>query len=109
MATIGQRVREVRESKRPKLSTGKLAARVGLSPQALTAIELHGAIPKSDNLRALAVELGVSADYLLDLPAPATPEESAAQAALDAVRGDDVSPRPPPEAERRQTTRRATD
>ncbi len=73
MAAIGERIREVRQAKRPKLSGGKLAAKVGLSAQALNEIELHGAIPRSDNLAAIARALDVSADYLLGLDAPAPP------------------------------------
>lgn len=63
MPDIGDRVREKREAKR--WSQAYLAKRVGVTAQAIQAIEA-GRVKKPQNLTAIARELSVNPDYLLD-------------------------------------------
>ena len=58
--------------KKAKLSQEELAARVGVSRQAVSKWELNDALPEVDKLAALAKAFGVTADELLS---PAEPGE----------------------------------
>ena len=79
--TLGEKIQYYR--KKNKLSQEELAARVGVSRQAVSKWELNDALPEVDKLAALAKAFGVTADELLS---PAEPGEGA----------------PPPEPPRRQ-------
>ena len=80
--TLGEKIQYYR--KKNKLSQEELAARVGVSRQAVSKWELNDALPEVDKLAALAKAFGVTADELLS---PAEPGEGA--------------PSPPPEPPRR--------
>lgn len=66
--------------KAAKLSQEELAARVGVSRQAVSKWELGDATPEVDKLLALARAFGVSTDELLDEGGPAEKEEPPRQA-----------------------------
>lgn len=79
---IGARLKAAREDL--SLSHEQLAVKTGgkVGRQSIINIELHGQLPKADTLRALAVALTVSADYLLGLTDDPGPHPlSAARAA----------------------------
>ncbi|SMF53056.1 helix-turn-helix domain-containing protein [Pseudogulbenkiania subflava] len=59
---IGHRIRESRDGKR--LSQGELARRVGVSQPAISDWENGKTEPSVDNMRTLAVELGVWFEWL---------------------------------------------
>lgn len=84
---IGARLKAKRDDL--SLSHEQLAVKTGgqVGRQSVINIELHGQLPKADTLRALAVALNVSADYLLGLTDdPTPPPPSAAQVAEQAAR-----------------------
>ena len=68
--TLGEKIQYYR--KKNKLSQEELAARVGVSRQAVSKWELNDALPEVDKLAALAKAFGVTADELLS---PAEPGE----------------------------------
>ena len=68
--TLGEKIQYYR--KKNKLSQEELAARVGVSRQAVSKWELSDALPEVDKLAALAKAFGVTADELLS---PAEPGE----------------------------------
>ena len=68
--TLGEKIQYYR--KKNKLSQEELAARVGVSRQAVSKWELNDALPEVDKLAALAKAFGVTADGLLS---PAEPGE----------------------------------
>ena len=70
--TLGEKIQYYR--KKNKLSQEELAARVGVSRQAVSKWELNDALPEVDKLAALAKAFGVTADELLS---PAEPGEGA--------------------------------
>ena len=79
--TLGEKIQYYR--KKNKLSQEELAARVGVSRQAVSKWELGDATPEVDKLVALARAFGVTTDQLL------SPEEPEAEAP--------PPPQPPPE------------
>lgn len=64
--TFGNRLQEVRLERQFSLEV--LSARSGVAVCTLTAYENRGSQPKLDQARALAKTLGVSLDWLFDLP-----------------------------------------
>ena len=84
MIELGNRIRNARE--RAGLTQEQLAERIGTSRAAIARYESGEIEPKLRNLAAIAVELHVSADYLLDIP-PSSPARAdlspAAEAALE--------------------------
>lgn len=69
MATIGDRIRQARETH--GISQAKLARRIAISPNALNKIELGKTPdPRVSTVTALAYELGISMEALAP-PAPA--------------------------------------
>jgi len=62
--SFAARLRKAREDR--ELSQSDLARLAGLQPSAIAHFEAERRKPSFDNVRALAVALKVSADYLLD-------------------------------------------
>lgn len=83
--------------KRTKLSQEELAARVGVSRQAVSKWELGTATPELDKLAALAKTFGVTADELLSQEEPETgrtgPEEAQGQSYTPRMPAYSTSPR----------------
>ena len=73
--TLGNRIASLRKA--AGLSQEALAAKLGVSRQAIGKWEADTTLPSLDNLHQLAKELGVSIDALL------TGEESQAQSSLE--------------------------
>lgn len=67
--TLGDRIRQAREQ--TDISQAELARRIGLSKNAMNAIEAGDTDPRASRIVAIARELGISTDALL-LGAPAT-------------------------------------
>jgi len=63
MATVGDRIREIREAK--GMNQDRLAAKAELSKGFLSDIENNKRNPSSDNLLRIANVLGASLDYLM--------------------------------------------
>ena len=61
--TLGMRIRLARV--RQGIRQTELARRIGISGTAMNQIELGGIDPRASRIKAIAEELGVSADYLL--------------------------------------------
>ena len=61
--TLGDRIRQARE--RVDISQAELARRIGISKNAMNAIEAGNADPRASRIVAIAQELGVSTDALL--------------------------------------------
>ena len=61
--TLGDRIRIQRA--RLRMSQGELAKKVGISQNALSAIEAGDTDPRASRIKPLAKALGVSTDYLL--------------------------------------------
>ena len=76
MENFGKRLRRLRKER--GLTQDDIAAAIGVSRQIISRWERNEAVPKADNLTALADTLGISADYLLHGKTnfPATPEVS---------------------------------
>ena len=70
--------------KRNSLSQEELAARIGVSRQAVSKWERAEASPDTDNLIALARLYGVSLDEMLDAELPSRQDEAAAPETQDA-------------------------
>jgi transcriptional regulator with XRE-family HTH domain len=66
---LGTRIRKAREQAR--ISQAELARRIGISKQAMNAIEGGATDPRASRIVAIALELGISTDALL-LGKPAT-------------------------------------
>ena len=66
---LGTRIRKARE--RADISQAELARRIGISKNAMNAIEAGATDPRASRIVAIAQELGVSTDALL-LGKPAT-------------------------------------
>ena len=62
-ANFGDRLRTIREKR--DLTQSDLARAAGMQPSAIAHFEADRRKPSFDNVRALAVALNVSADYLL--------------------------------------------
>jgi transcriptional regulator with XRE-family HTH domain len=60
---------------RLRLSQTALGRLIGVSANAISQIERGDMAPRADHLKALALALGVSADYLLGLTRHAEPRE----------------------------------
>jgi transcriptional regulator with XRE-family HTH domain len=60
---LGTRIRQAREQAR--ISQAELARRIGISKQAMNAIEGGHTDPRASRIVAIAQELGVSTDMLL--------------------------------------------
>ena len=65
MATIGERIRELRTEK--QVTQERLANFLGVTPQAVSRWEREGVCPNLELLPRLAKFFGVSTDYLLGL------------------------------------------
>ena len=65
MATIGERIRELRTEK--QVTQERLADFLGVTPQAVSRWEREGVCPNLELLPKLAKFVGVSTDYLLGL------------------------------------------
>jgi transcriptional regulator with XRE-family HTH domain len=66
--TLGTRIRKAREQ--VDISQAELARRIGISKNAMNAIEAGATDPRASRIVAIAQELGVSTDaLLLDQPA----------------------------------------
>lgn len=63
MATIGERIRTRRRAL--ELTQEQLAQAIGLTPQHISAIEMDKRAPSLASLGKLAVELGITIDYLV--------------------------------------------
>lgn len=63
--TLGKRIRDVRL--RYGMSQAELARRIGITPQAMNAIENESVDPRASRVAAIARILRVSSDYLLGL------------------------------------------
>ncbi len=61
--TLGSRIRKARE--RADISQAELARRIGISKNAMNAIEAGDSDPRASRIVAIAQELGVSTDALL--------------------------------------------
>ena len=88
--TLGEKIQYYR--KKNKLSQEELAARVGVSRQAVSKWELDDATPEVDKLLALAGAFGVTTDELLSPEAPkeeAAPPGAETAAAPGGQRGTD--------------------
>lgn len=72
MATVGDRIREIREAK--GINQDRLAIKAEISKGFLSDIENNKRNPSSDNLLRLANVLGASLDYLMKGDSP--PEEN---------------------------------
>jgi transcriptional regulator with XRE-family HTH domain len=77
VSTFGDRIRQAREAR--DWSQAQLAHALGVSPSAIRDWEARERSPRDWRVyRALATELGVSADHLLDVPQPRRGLEAAA-------------------------------
>jgi transcriptional regulator with XRE-family HTH domain len=76
---LGTRIRKARE--RANISQAELARRIGISKQAMNAIEGGTTDPRASRIVAIAQELGVSTDALL-LGTPATAQRAPKPPAL---------------------------
>ena len=72
MATVGDRIREIREAK--GINQDRLATKAEISNGFLSDIENNKRNPSSDNLLRIANALGASLDYLMKGESP--PEEN---------------------------------
>ena len=61
--TLGDRIRQAREQ--ADISQAELARRIGISKNAMNAIEAGDTDPRASRIEAIAQELGVSTDALL--------------------------------------------
>lgn len=68
MKNFNQLLKELREDKKVKLSQAQVGAECGISQRKLSFIEKGVTEPNLQDLRALCLYYGVSADYLLGLP-----------------------------------------
>ena len=76
---LGTRIRKARE--RANISQAELARRIGISKQAMNAIEGGHTDPRASRIVAIAEELGVSTDTLL-LDRPVTAKHAPKSTAL---------------------------
>jgi len=83
---LGARIRKVREQ--ANISQAELARRIGISKNAMNAIEAGATDPRASRIVAIARELGVSTDTLL----------------LGTAATDKMAPRPPALRPRPRTT-----
>lgn len=73
---IGERIKELRGSVRPRMSQAELARRAGVTPHAVYLWESGRRHPTPENLRAIAEALGVEvADLYASTPAQARPRK----------------------------------
>ena len=66
--TYYERLRGLREDKEPTPTQSEVAAACGMTQRKLSFIETGKTEPNIDDIKALCLYYGVSADYLLGLP-----------------------------------------
>lgn len=68
MKTYNQKFKDLRADKEPSVTQTDVAEKCGITQRKLSYIENGATEPNLDDLKALCLYYGVSADYILGLP-----------------------------------------
>ena len=91
MNTLGQRIKQARQSRQPKMTQQQLADAVGVSRPAVTQWETGETRSlEGENLFLVARALGVTTDWLLYGTAPVAADPRSTRRVKVAVRGDQI-------------------